>query len=128
MTNASTTITGYQYNPDTGRYIGPYAFPNNLDQDQLHLPPFTVLDAPGEAPAGHTFYRVNDRWEARAALTAAQRPPIEDYALLREEAIEIMRSQGSWTEADQAALDAARQASAASAARADTREETSDAA
>lgn len=127
MTNASTTITGYQYNPDTGRYIGAYTFPRNLDQEAIHLPAFTVLDAPGMAPAGQTFFRSDDTWVLRDLGETITHPPIEDYALLREEAIEIMRNQGSWTAADQAALDAARQASAASAASADTREESPDA-
>ncbi len=100
-------ITGYQYNPETGRYIGPYSFPNNLDQETLHLPPCTVLDAPGLAPAGQAWFRIEDAWVLQDAGIQASRPPIEDYALLRADAIELMRSQGSWTEEDQAALEAA---------------------
>lgn len=101
-------ITGYQYNPETGRYIGPYSFPNNLDQETVHLPPCTVLDAPGIAPSGKAWYRVEDAWVLRDTANTPTHPPIDNYAMLRPEAIELMRSQGSWTDADQAALDAAR--------------------
>jgi len=38
-------ITGYQWG-DCGRYIGPYTFENNRDQERVHLPPRTTLVAP----------------------------------------------------------------------------------
>jgi hypothetical protein len=45
-------ITGYQWGDD-GSFIGPYAFPNNLDQEAIHLPPCTTLIAPPtDVPAG----------------------------------------------------------------------------
>jgi hypothetical protein len=38
-------ITGYQWG-DNQSYIGPYSFANNLDKDEIHLPPKTTLKAP----------------------------------------------------------------------------------
>lgn len=40
-------ITGYQYGDDF-RFTGPYKFPNNEDQEAVHLPPHTTLKAPPE--------------------------------------------------------------------------------
>lgn len=38
-------ITGYQWGDD-GHYIGVYEFPNNLDKEEIALPPRTTLLAP----------------------------------------------------------------------------------
>ncbi|MBR7777375.1 hypothetical protein [Undibacterium rugosum] len=38
-------LTGYQWGDD-GAYIGPYAFDNNLDKEDVHLPPRTTLTPP----------------------------------------------------------------------------------
>lgn len=43
-------ITGYQYGDDF-RFAGPYAFPNNKDQEAVHLPPRTTLQVPPELTA-----------------------------------------------------------------------------
>lgn len=40
-----TMITGYQWG-DTGAFIGIYEFPNNLDQNKIHMPPKTTLIEP----------------------------------------------------------------------------------
>ena len=38
-------ITGYQYG-DNKRFSCVYIFPDNLDKDEIHLPPNTTLIAP----------------------------------------------------------------------------------
>lgn len=38
-------LTGYQWGED-GSYIGPYSFHNNLDKEEVHLPPNTTLVPP----------------------------------------------------------------------------------
>jgi len=38
-------ITGYQYG-DNMRFSCVYVFPNNLDKDEIHVPPRTTLIAP----------------------------------------------------------------------------------
>lgn len=38
-------IMGYQWGDDM-RYIGPYEFDNNLDQEAIHMPPKTTLLKP----------------------------------------------------------------------------------
>lgn len=38
-------ITGYQWGDDN-TFIGEYIFPNNLDKEDIHLPPRTTLIAP----------------------------------------------------------------------------------
>lgn len=38
-------ITGYQYGDDFS-FIGAYEFDNNLDQEDVHVPPKTTLIAP----------------------------------------------------------------------------------
>ncbi|MEJ7804439.1 MAG: hypothetical protein WKG03_00745 [Telluria sp.] len=61
-------IIGYQWGGE-GRYIGPYEFENNMDQEAVHLPRNTALDAPpSEVPTGHVVVRdvARGRWEIRA--------------------------------------------------------------
>ena len=79
-------LTGYQWGADLS-YIGSYQFPANMDQEAVHLPPNTTLQAP---PAGlavgkeAAFDTATDSWvvrdedlswmdtESRARLLAAQ--------------------------------------------------------
>jgi hypothetical protein len=46
-----TMIKGYQYKSNK-RYSGIYEFPNNLDKEEIHMPPNTTLVAPPTIPAG----------------------------------------------------------------------------
>ena len=44
-------IKGYQYKSNK-RYSGIYEFPNNLDKEEIHMPPNTTLVAPPVIPEG----------------------------------------------------------------------------
>ena len=103
---SKTTITGYQYSPESMRYTGPYTFPNNLDKKAVHLPPNTVLDEPPATPAGKAAFREDGAWVVRSdTAIAISKPVIDDYALLTESAIGQLKLQGLWTDTDQSALE-----------------------
>ena len=64
MTTASMdtlTITGYQYG-NHNQFIGVYEFPNNLDKEEIHMPPNTVLIKPPDAPQGYEAIWGNGQW------------------------------------------------------------------
>ena len=46
-----TMIKGYQYKSNK-RFSGEYEFPNNLDKEEIHMPPNTTLVAPPVIPTG----------------------------------------------------------------------------
>ena len=46
-----TMIKGYHYKSNK-RFSGDYEFPNNLDKEEIHMPPNTTLVAPPVIPAG----------------------------------------------------------------------------
>jgi len=46
-----TMIKGYQYKSNK-RFSGDYEFPNNLDKEEIHMPPNTTLVAPPVIPVG----------------------------------------------------------------------------
>jgi hypothetical protein len=64
LANQPATITGYQYSPEDGRYIGAYTFPNNFDKLEVHLPPCTVLEKPPEA-VGKVAFFIGNGWRLR---------------------------------------------------------------
>lgn len=104
-------ITGYQWSPIDGKFIGEYVFPNNLDKEEIHLPPNTTLEAPPTAPAGSAAFRNSNGWEIRIDPSQAkQKPMIDDYLMLMPGFIDQLKSDGLWTAEDeekrQAALDA----------------------
>lgn len=57
-------VTGYQFNPDTKKYIGAYSFPRNLDGAALHLPPWTTLVSPPDTicEPGTCYFWGGDDW------------------------------------------------------------------
>lgn len=60
-------ITGYQYGDDF-RFAGPYKFPDNKDQEAVHLPPATTLKEPPKnlAPGMAAFFdEATDSWVVR---------------------------------------------------------------
>lgn len=95
------TIKGFQYDPKTGRYVGEYDFPNNMDQEEIHLPPNTTLERPPEAKEGEVVVRVDDTWQIQADPNFKNaRPPIDDYLMLTDSFIAMMEEQGLWTSED----------------------------
>lgn len=95
------TITGFQFDPKTGRYIGEYEFPNNMDQEDIHLPPNTTLERPPAAEEGKIAVRVDNGWQIQNDPNAAkQRPQIDDYLMLTDGFIAMMEEQGLWTSED----------------------------
>lgn len=55
-------ITGYQWGDDN-KYIGIYNFPNNLDREDIHLPPNTTLiSPPKEVPNDSYIYWDGTNW------------------------------------------------------------------
>jgi hypothetical protein len=75
--NNHDLITGYQYAP-TGRYIGPYEFEKNGDQEAIHAPPNTTLIAPPEAVPGKfaQWNREAECWELVDVPAPAPRQPM----------------------------------------------------
>lgn len=101
-------ITGFQWSPVDGRYIGEYQFPDNLDKEEHHLPPLTTLERPPEAPEGHSAFRRDNAWVIEIDPAKQKtRPVIEDYAMLTDAFIQHLKDQGLWSEEDQVKRDTA---------------------
>lgn len=79
------TVTGYQYSPESGQFIGEYTFPNNKDKEEVHLPPNTTLEAPPVAE-GHVAFFVDGSWELHPVETQVFRPK-DEYELKIERPI-----------------------------------------
>ena len=57
-----TTIKGYQYKSNN-HFSGIYEFPNNLNKEEIHLPPNTTLVAPPDnIPEGKEAMWYVDKW------------------------------------------------------------------
>jgi hypothetical protein len=71
MTATPKSIVGYQYSPDTFAFIGEYSFPDNLDKEETHLPPYTTLTPPPTAGSGERAFWRDGAWvlETVAATT-----------------------------------------------------------
>ena len=56
-------ITGYSY-MDNKVYGGIYVFPNNLDKEEIHMPPNVTLTKVPEIPEGFqaVYQPESDRW------------------------------------------------------------------
>lgn len=102
------TIIGYQFSPIDGKFVGEYEFPNNLDQEGIHLPPFTTLDATPPAKEGYDIFRVGDEWVYQPTVVLDLNiPPIENYALVTDTFIDFLKSVNKWTAEDQVKRDQA---------------------
>jgi len=104
-----TFIKGYQWSPVDGHFVGDYEFPNNLDKEEVHLPPFTTLTPPPcDVPCGCCVFWRNGAWVIEADPTPKpERPPIDDYTMLMPWYIEHLKKEGQWSEEDQQNLDEA---------------------
>jgi hypothetical protein len=63
-------ITGHQWGDDM-RYIGAYEFPNNLDKEEIHLPPrTTLLEPPMGLPVDQeaAWFERGQRWIVRGVM------------------------------------------------------------
>lgn len=94
-------ITGYQYSPADGRFIGEYEFPNNKDQEEIHVPPNTTMEAPPACDPGAAPYWQNGFWVIRALPDEVNVPKIDDYAMITDSFIQYLIEIGRWTAEDQ---------------------------
>jgi hypothetical protein len=112
-------IDGYMYSSDDGKYLGIYPFPNNLDKEDIHLPPFTTLNEP-IINEGYEAYFVNGKWDYKEVLKEDEFiegfSDLDDYSQLTDGFIKFMKSQNKWThemqlkyESDVAALNASKE-------------------
>lgn len=103
------TILGYQYSPVDNKFIGEYRFPNNLDKEEIHMPPYTTLVAPPEVTGTDSAYWENGEWTIKHdASKVVYVPTITDYSLLMPGFIEHLKQIGQWTTEDQEKYDASR--------------------
>ena len=92
-------IKGYQWSPETKEYMGEYRFPNNKDKEEIHMPPFTTLKKPPECPKHNVIIWSDDEWVITSKVIV--HPPIQDYSFLRQEFIDDLKEEGSWTDEDE---------------------------
>ena len=101
-------ITGFQFSPLDDRYMGEYEFPNNMDQEEIHLPPNTTLERPPAVGADKIVFRKEGKWVVEEnPQPQSAHPEIADYAGLKPFFIDHLRALGQWSEEDQAKYDAA---------------------
>lgn len=103
----SEFVKGYQYSPVDGRFIGEYDFPNNLDREEIHVPPFTTLQAPPVGDSNDIAFWRGDAWELVIVPNEPYTPPIEDYLMITESFIQYLKDADRWTADDQAKRDQA---------------------
>ena len=95
-------IKGYQWSPETKKYMGEYIFPNNKDKEEIHIPPFTTLISPPICEKGYTSYWNGNKWNIDVDPNAlAPHLPIDDYYTLMPDYIEYLKENDLWTQEDQ---------------------------
>jgi hypothetical protein len=101
-------ITGFQYSPDNGIFIGEYVFPDNLDKEEVHLPPNTTLEKPPIKEAGKIIKRVGDTWiQTPFKSVKTEKIEITNYAEIKEFYVDHLKSIGQWSDDDQLKYDQA---------------------
>jgi len=63
----SEMIVGYQWG-DNKAYMCTYSFPNNLDKEEIHLPPNTTLIAPPIVEDNKEAFWSGTKWDIRDKL------------------------------------------------------------
>ena len=104
-------ITGYQYGPIKGDFRCIYEFPNNLDKEEIHMPPFTTLVAPpDEIPVGKIACWNGTSWELKDDDITIKVDPIpeEDIGRLLPEFVADQIRFGLWSDELQQKYDIAR--------------------
>jgi hypothetical protein len=99
------TITGYQYG-DQFQLIGSYDFPDNEDQEAVHLPPRTTLKKPPQVvPEGSAvFFDVGtDNWVVREFVDPIEALKAKHQAEL--DAAEALRARELQAEAEASQVD-----------------------
>lgn len=97
-------ILGYQWSPETKKYIGEYKFPNNKDKDEIHLPPFTTLTKPPEVKKNFAAYWNGDKWFIDVNLDPISEHSriddhgVKDYLQLIRDARNKLLMQSDWTQ------------------------------
>lgn len=92
-------IIGYQYSTDNYKLIGEYIFPNNMDKEEIHLPPFTTLIKPPENDHRFDIFFNENNWEYRNKVNDfdMQIPEIKDYNMITQGFIDHLKEIGHWT-------------------------------
>lgn len=103
-------ITGYQYGPIHGDFRCVYEFPNNMDKEEIHMPPFTTLVPPPEMEKGMWAYWTGTEWELRLDIVSLKVDPIpdEDIGKLLPEFVADQIKAGLWSDDLQQKYDVAR--------------------
>jgi hypothetical protein len=103
-------ITGYQYGPAHGEFRCVYEFPNNMDKEEIHMPPFTTLISPPDVPAGMMAYWNDAVWELKVDISSLKVDPIpeEDIGKLLPEFVADLIRFGLWSDDLQQKYDIAR--------------------
>lgn len=102
MPKQKMMITGYQYSPTTNAFIGEYQFPNNEDKDEIHMPPYTTLDAPPRCQAGEWPTWDGTKWVIAqdtnlSGIKAHGGEDKIDFAAITDDFVAEMKSHGLWS-------------------------------
>lgn len=94
-------ILGYQYGPVHGEYRGTYEFPNNLDKEDIHVPPFTTLVKPPKTAEGMVACWDGSKWVEKVdddkSSIKVKPIPDEEIGKLTPEFVEHRISIGLWS-------------------------------
>lgn len=106
-------ITGYQYGSIHGEYRGIYNFPNNLDKEDIHLPPLTTLIPPPQTSEGMIACWNGIEWlieeDDNKSVIKVKPIPEEELGRLTPEFVQHQIEIGLWSNELQAKYEIAKQ-------------------